>query len=114
MNFEISAYDTGTLDTLNQELLAEEVHYDQRRDDHHTAGIVDCRVEQVGTCKAVVLEGRGNLEGQVRPQEDLTSGEEQRGIEVVSPLPGERKEEYRDHHRDRKRDDDLNKRAENT
>ena len=41
--------DTGTLDTLYQELLAEEVQNNQRQDDHQSAGVVNRCVIQILT-----------------------------------------------------------------
>ena len=38
------AYDTATLNTLYQILLAEEVEYNQRQNNHNAAGVVDCGI----------------------------------------------------------------------
>jgi len=107
----VLAGDTRTLDTLNEVLLAEQVHNDQRSDNHQTAGVSDSRVIQVLSCVGGGQRRRNIY--YVRHKNGLLSCEEYRCVEVVGPLPREREQEYGDHHRDGKRENDLNEGSEN-
>ena len=78
---------SGTLNTLYQEVLAEEVHDNQRKDDEQSAGVSDCRVVEILT-GIVCLKRRGNVYN-VGHEHRLVGREEERGVEVIGPLPRE-------------------------
>ena len=97
--------DTRALDTLNEVSLAEQVNNNQRCHNEQCAGIVNRGIEQalsrIGGDKR--LRHRDDTGHQYR----FGIREEYGGVEVVGPLPREREQEDGDHHRDRKRQDDL-------
>lgn len=76
---------SGTLDTLYKILLTEEVHNDQRSDDHKTASVSDSCVVQVLSCIVGLKCGR-NV-NYIRHKNRLSCCEEHSRIEVISPLP---------------------------
>ena len=96
---------------MYQEVLAEGVENNQRRNDHKTAGVTNSSLVKRLTGISE-LERSGNLANQVnekrvgsRGLNDLTN------VEVVGPLPAEGKQEYGYHHRNGKRQNDLNEGA---
>ena len=62
---------TGVLDTLYQELLAECVQNNQRENDHQTASITDCRIVERLTC--IVGFKRSRDTDDIRHQDRLGS-----------------------------------------
>ena len=104
--------DTGVLDTLYQEVLAEGIENNQGRNDHKTAGVTDCSLVKRLSC-ITKLQGRRNLAYQVNEKRVGSGGfDDLTNVEVIGPLPAECKQEYGYHHGDGKRQNDLNKGAE--
>ena len=105
------SYDTGALDTLNEISLAEEVKNYERRYDQKTCGILYNVLVKSPSCEGLleVKEARRNRLINVRHKIELVDliHPEHRRIELVSPLPREREEEYRYHHGYGKRENDL-------
>ena len=107
--------DTGVLDTLYQEVLAEGIENYQRRNDHKTT-----RVTNSGLIKRLSriaqLQGRRNRANQVNKQlvRGFDTRVEQAYVEVIGPLPAECKQEYGDHHGDGQRKNDLNEGTESS
>ena len=96
---------TRTLNTLYQEVLAEEVHDNQRKDDKQSAGVSDCRVVEILT--GIVSRKRRRNIYNVGHEHCLVGRKEERGVEVIGPLPREGNEEYGNHHRHGQRQNDL-------
>ena len=108
MRFLLLANETGTFNTLYQVLLAEEIHYYERSNDHDRRSISDSIVIYALSCVGS-LEMLGNIyyvRHHKRSDVGVT-GEEEVGVEVVGPLPREGEDEYSNHHRHRKRKNDL-------
>jgi len=91
--------DTGTLDTLYQVLLAEEVDNNKRKNNKYSAGIGNCFCVKVGTAGK---SGKGdrNLNDIGHKLEACGSngGEEHTVIELIGPLPCEGEQENCYHH----------------
>ena len=116
MRFVLLAYKTGTLNTLYKILLSKEVNYYEGRDNHNTAGILDY-VEVERLTRILGVKMLGNVLDNVghHPRTViLRTDEEETCVELIRPLPGEGKEEDRDHHRYGKRKDDLEEGSECT
>ena len=86
-----------TLDTLNQILLAEEVKNYKGSDYHKTASVSDSCIVEI--LSRVVRCKRGGDCDDLRHKDLLTCGIEELCVEVISPLPREREQEYCYHHR---------------
>ena len=104
--------DTGTLDTLNNVLLAEAIDKDKRKDYQKSAGVGDTVVEKSLSYEGRVSKTSGYLY-YLSDQVVACVGEEQTGIEGVGPLPSKAEDEYCDHHRYAERNDYTDKGLEN-
>ena len=111
-NKKLLTNDTGTLDTLNNVLLAEAIDKDKRKDYQKSAGVGDTVVE-----KSLSYEGRVSKTSwylyYLSDQVVACVGEEQTGIEGVGPLPSKAEDKYCDHHRYAERNDYTDKGLEN-
>ena len=103
---------TGTLDTLNNVSLTEEVEDDKGSYDEHTASVLNSRYVQVAAC-VVGIKSLGNLNNVGK---ECRTGDivEQLSVEVVSPLPAECEHEYCDHHCAGERKNDSEECSEDT
>ena len=110
------AGDTRTFDTLYQEFLAEEEHNYQRDHNKQTAGISDSRGIQVPTCVTIIMLAERLRDGAVNVghKHRLVCSKEQSRVEIISPLPREREQEYSYHHRYGQGKDDSHEGAQNS
>ena len=113
------AYETGTLNTLYEISLTEEVKNDKRHNNHHTTGVLNYVVVNAGTCHVILSKSTGNVLIYIRHHVNLVRctelcGKEYARIELICPLPREGEEEDGNHHGNGKRYDNLEERTEYT
>ena len=103
---------TGTLNTLNKVLLAEQVNDYQRQNDQQATGILNCVLIQSPTREGRIAKRFGDLAIKSIHGLNIRIHEELVHVELVGPLPREGEQEDSNHHRYGKRQDDLEEGAE--
>ena len=84
---ELFAGNTGSFNSLDQEPLAEKIHYNERQYNHYRAGVHNCLIEQRSARLINRLSEWRRYRQYLCKDILLPSGEEYRYIEVISPLP---------------------------
>ena len=101
------AYDTGSFNTLHKRLLTEKVQNHKGEDNHNTASIINrCIVKRLCRIACCSFQAFGDLQN-IWHQVNCLTREEDRGVEVIRPLPAEGEQEDGDHHGERERKNDL-------
>ena len=108
------AGDAGALNTLNEELLTEQIYHDQGSHDHQRHGILDGSFKVAAACLTnSVYEGLRHFID-LGKGVHIAAGEEDLDVEVIGPLPGEGEQEHGDQHGNGQRQNDLHEGSEDT